>query len=124
MGETNSCRKVLYVDSLISQGDGTQVNDKKVKDSYHTIEVLPESLRNSALRKLHDSRIAGHHGRARTIQRVKERYYWIGLATYVNNYCSICDGCQKKQPLKLSEHGPMKCYNVGAPIRRESLSTF
>ena len=40
--------------------------------------VLPEKFCNGALRELHDVRVAGHKGLAKTLRRIRERYYWLG----------------------------------------------
>jgi len=39
--------------------------------------ILPESLRKEVLQQLHNSQTAGHLGVAKTLSRVKERFYWV-----------------------------------------------
>jgi len=45
--------------------------------------VVPLKLRNVILEQLHNLRIVGHLGIARTLSRVQERYYWPCMATDV-----------------------------------------
>ena len=67
---------------------------------------------------MHNARISGHLGRTKTLQKVKERYFWVGMSTQVAKWCEECTECQKKQKPKASQKAPMKTYNVGAPMER------
>ena len=88
------------------------------QDKPKKVLVLPESLRAEALTHLHNARVSGHLGRTKTLQKVKERYFWVGSTTYVAKWCRECTVCQKKQKSKRSQGAPMKTYNVGAPLER------
>ena len=83
-----------------------------------TLLVLPEKFRNGALRELHDARVAGHLGQAKTLSRVRERFYWLGHHKDVIEWCKSCIVCVKKGKPQLSQRAPMKIYNVGAPLER------
>ena len=57
-------------------------------------------------------------GIQRTILRVKERFYWPGLALDVARWCTKCEKCAgrkgKPHPSKL----PLTQFPVGAPFDR------
>ena len=54
--------------------------------------VLPPQLRKQALEGLHDK--IGHMGRERTLNLVKERYFWPRMAGDVANYINMCKRCK------------------------------
>ena len=54
--------------------------------------VVPTSLRRQFLRTAHDK--AGHQGTDRTMARLSEIAYWVGIAKDVGYYCNHCTTCQ------------------------------
>ena len=64
---------------------------------------VPLSLRTDILHSCHDSILAGHPGRARTLALVKRDYSWPGLTTYVRKYIRACDVCGR---IKMPRHKP------------------
>ncbi|MEE4247051.1 MAG: RNase H-like domain-containing protein, partial [Kangiellaceae bacterium] len=63
---------------------------------------LPKDLASQVLKDLHDSPIAGHLGRDKTWQRVRERFWCPGLRALVEDYVSNCPTCiiakRQRQP--------------------------
>lgn len=65
--------------------------------------VLPKSLRAVALRGLHND--VGHLGRDKTLELVRERYYWPRMATDVEEWvrncmrCKVSKGTGTREPL-------------------------
>ena len=51
------------------------------------LEVL-EGCHNSALG-------GGHFGRDKTLKKVTERFYWLGIVDDVKEFCRTCDKCQR-----------------------------
>ena len=51
----------------------------------------------------HDMPMAGHVGVERTLQRIRKRFWWPGVAKDVKNYVQSCPECQKvaKRPIKV-----------------------
>ena len=84
-----------------------------VKDAIY----VPDEaiLRATVLYQAHDSPLAGHPGRDKTLDSVRRRYWWPGLTTYVQDYVASCDTCQRTKaprhrpngllaPLPIPEH--------------------
>ena len=59
--------------------------------------VVPTSLQKQFLKKAHDE--SGHQGAERTMARLSEGAYWIGMAKAVSNYCNHCVTCQRTKAL-------------------------
>ena len=55
--------------------------------------VVPAVLRSVVISEYHDSR--GHFGSKRTIEMIKDQFWWPKLANDVIAYVSNCDVCQR-----------------------------
>ena len=83
--------------------------------------VLPNALRDEILHQLHDLRISGHMGKQRTIDRVKERFYWPGLALDVARWCAQCTQCARRKGKPHPRRIQMQTLPTGAPFDRIAL---
>ena len=54
--------------------------------------VVPKSLRKYFLAEAHEH--AGHQGAERTLDRLMQNAYWVGMAKDVGRHCSSCIKCQ------------------------------
>ena len=59
---------------------------------------------------------AGHLGVNKTLQRVKERFYWPGCTKDVKDWCRACDLCVSRERPTRTPRVPLRTYNVGAPL--------
>lgn len=65
--------------------------------------VVPEALRSSVLRVVHDDPTSGHLGSTRTLHRAKERFYWPQMRKTTETYVATCAECQShKRPTAAS----------------------
>ena len=55
--------------------------------------VVPTALRFEVLQACHNEVTSGHLGYTRTLSRVRERYYWPGLAAAVKHHVRTCLDC-------------------------------
>jgi len=78
--------------------------------------VLPECLREFVLRELHNKISAGHLGPAKTLERVRSRFYWCGLRKDTYHLCHICDDCAKRKRPGKHPVATKQQYNVGEPF--------
>ena len=58
---------------------------------------IPE-LRRRIVEQHHDSRIAGHPGRWKTLELISRNYWWPQMSRYVGSYTSTCDLCLQTKP--------------------------
>ena len=81
------------------QPSGT-VADGLIWRAAGTVLVLPndKALRTKAISLCHDTPVAGHFGRERTLQAVRRRFEWVGMASEIERYVASCDVCQRVKP--------------------------
>lgn len=61
--------------------------------------IVPSELRDRVLYYCHDSKDSGHLGQSKTLDKLKEKFYWYGMSSdsliYVKQ-CSICNQNKKE----------------------------
>ena len=86
--------------------------------------VLPRSLRKQALDMLHSSKTAGHLGREKTMPKVRERYYWVGMSADVRSYLRQCVACAQKKGTPKKHRAPLQQLRVGGPLERIAIDVL
>lgn len=71
---------------------------------------VPASLRTDIVRMRHDSLVAGHPGRIRTLGLVRRDFSWPGMQTFIHRYVQACDVCAR---IKAPRHKP---YGLLRPL--------
>jgi len=66
---------------------------------------VPEGLRQRIIQSEHDSKVAGHFGRDRTMELISRNFYWTNMERDVRKYCSECDICQRTKAPRHAKHG-------------------
>jgi len=64
-----------------------------------------KATRTKILKSEHDSKIAGHFGRDRTMEVISWNFYWPTLEHDVREYCSNCNTCQMTKAPQHAKHG-------------------
>ena len=59
--------------------------------------VVPKSLQPLILRQLHNGTAGAHLGIFKTLSKVKERYFWYGLRSNVESWCTTCEICGSRK---------------------------
>ncbi|MCW4335780.1 MAG: RNase H-like domain-containing protein [Candidatus Thiodiazotropha endolucinida] len=102
----------VLIDGVLYQNE-VMSGDKKL--------VIPKELRELAVKWNHDLPSAGHQGVARTKERVKEKFTWFGLSTFVSQYVAGCEVCNKCKKSDRKGRCPLTEYQAGAPMERVHL---
>ena len=80
--------------------------------------VVPENMRKEILRYCHDDLTAGHPGRERTSELVKNSFYWRCRFSYICEYIDTCATCRAcKHPTK-KPRGLRQAYQAGELMSR------
>ncbi|KAL5477980.1 hypothetical protein EMCRGX_G024851 [Ephydatia muelleri] len=85
---------------------------KYCKDVSRKVIVVPTSLIHTFLRMCHDVPGAGHQVFDKTLARVQEEAYWVGMTRDVNHHCITCEKCQAAK-LNSACKAPMQNVPVG-----------
>ena len=59
-------------------------------------QIVPPSLVTEITTSLYNSLTAGHLGAYKTLEKIRQRYYWPGFKTDVKHHILRCDKCQKR----------------------------
>ena len=86
--------------------------------------VLPKLLRKKVLDSLHSSKTAGHLGREKTLPKVRERFYWVGMSMDVRAYVKQCADCARKKNPPRKHRAPLQQLSVGAPLERVAIDVL
>jgi hypothetical protein len=63
--------------------------------------VVPQPLRKHVLQSSHDAPMGGHYGFNRMFYRIRQHFYWPGMANDIQEYINTCHSCNaRKDPLK------------------------
>jgi len=63
--------------------------------------VLPARYRKHVLQSCHDDLGGSHLGRAKTLHKVAQRFFWVGMSRDVRDYVAACPCCSaRKSPTK------------------------
>ena len=65
---------------------------------------------------LHDTMTAAHLGSQKTLEKIKQRFYWYECRDDVEYWCRTCDICASRKPPHRRAKAPMKQYSVGYPL--------
>ena len=88
---------------------------KKDGSGEHRQLIVPKSLKNEVLFKMHDSVVSGHLGCKKTKEKTLQRFYWYGLKEDVALHIRKCDICTAdKKPNKMPR-APLGSLRAGAP---------
>ena len=68
---------------------------------------IPPSLRLPIFLSRHDSALAGHFGRAKTLELIRRDFSWPGISKDVASYVRGCDSCQRVKSSTHAPYGPL-----------------
>ena len=62
-------------------------------DAYPALIIVPDKLRSAVLTQLYTGNepTAAHLGVKKTYEKVKQRFYWLKIRKYVEQWCQCCE---------------------------------
>ena len=91
--------------------------EAKKPDKYQII--IPKGLREIVLQQCHITVIGGHFGVRKTLEKVRQKYYWAGLYSFVEQYMKSCDVCGRGKPSPKTRKAPVQLTEAGYPMKRK-----
>jgi hypothetical protein len=98
--------------------DGPVVAEEfEVKDGllfYENRWVIPNdsALKLRILQENHDSKVAGHFGQFKTIERTKQNFFWNKMEDDVRDYVRSCDTCQRDKTSRHKRYGLLQPLDI------------
>ncbi|MCG7877680.1 MAG: RNase H-like domain-containing protein, partial [Candidatus Thiodiazotropha endolucinida] len=83
--------------------------------------IVPSSKRLQVLRLSHDIPSAGHLGTGKTLDKVRQSFYWPALSEDVKQFIKSCDSCTARKLSRKKNKAPLGQYLVGEPMERVAL---
>lgn len=71
---------------------------------------VPSDHRESVLRQNHVDKLAAHGGFAKTLYRIRRRYYWPTMQQDIARFVKICEVCKATKPTNQCQTAPMGNY--------------
>ncbi|XP_064462156.1 uncharacterized protein LOC135372478 [Ornithodoros turicata] len=87
--------------------DGMLFHKDHVSQRMCTQLVLPKARRKTVLEIAHDAPVGGHFAQRKTIQRIKNSFYWPGMDRDIKQYCQSCHSCQINSGQRASDKVPI-----------------
>jgi hypothetical protein len=84
----------------------------------YTQFVVPSSFRELVCKHVHDH--SGHLGYLKTLNKLKERFYWPGYENDVKTWLQDCERCQKRNPPQPTPRAPLGTIPANTPFQRIS----
>jgi len=86
--------------------------------------IVPASLRLDILRAYHDAPTSGHLGTLKTLQRIRERFFWPHLNADVTAYVAGCQDCQRHKTPRRPTQGHLQPLHITEPWHTVHVDTF
>lgn len=79
--------------------------------------IVPKKMVHYVMEQIHGGLTGGHYGVAKTLIKVKERFYWVGLSRDVKLWCMNCTVCGARKGPSTRSRGELKPILVGEPFQ-------
>ena len=86
--------------------------------------IVPKAARVKVLQLAHNSMTAGHFGQERTMEAIRRRIDWPGIATDVRELCKSCPICQKAKPAVVAKDPLHPLPILKDPFQRIAMDIF
>ena len=71
-----------------------------------------KDLKLTVTRQAHDTKVAGHFGRDKTLELLTRNYHWPNLDEWVKTYVKTCDACQRNQTVRHKKYGLLQPLDI------------
>ena len=83
--------------------------------------VVPQSLVPLVIQSLHNGVGGGHLGLTKTLAKIKDRFFWPGMRSDVEDWCQQCSSCASRKSPSQTPRAPLVPTYVGYPMERIAL---
>ena len=75
--------------------------------------IIPKLLQSEILEDLHAGVLGGHLGEEKTLNKLKERFYWPGQYNDVRDWCRTCTTCASRKTPTPKPRAPLQSVQTG-----------
>lgn len=118
-GKGMAARRLNQLWDRLSIRDGTLqrlYDDGSGKKKWFQL-ILPPDLRQEVMQEIHAGVISGHLGEQKTLEQLKERFYWPSMSEDVKHWCQTCSVCATKKSATPNSRAPMQPIRAGYPMQ-------
>ncbi|WAR06970.1 NYNRI-like protein [Mya arenaria] len=90
----------------------------------HRQIVVPDSHKAEVFLYSHDIPSAAHLGVNKTLERLRQTFYWSGMKDDVQDYCNKCDLCSSRKPSKPTNEYVSALHNELETIHKMAQTTL
>ncbi|KFD60069.1 hypothetical protein M514_10279 [Trichuris suis] len=83
--------------------------------------VVPSSMVEQVLQQTHHETTGGHLGIDKTVERVRQRFYWPGYRTDARHYVNTCFHCQARNNPATTARAPLQLQRVARPWQKVAI---
>lgn len=83
--------------------------------------IVPDAMKGEVMEIAHCSPLSGHPGIKRTIQRLRQSFYWYNMTDYVTTFVGACEKCALSKKANKVNKSLMQQYCAGSPMDRIQL---
>ena len=112
-----NCNRVVRILNLILK-NGVLFYVWADHDNRCQCLVVPTELRMRVLYHCHNATEAGHLGNAKTLDRLKQRFYWYGMSKDSNLYVKQCSTSNQVKKSNRTPRSALGTYPAGFPMER------
>ncbi|CAC5388204.1 unnamed protein product [Mytilus coruscus] len=87
-------------------------------DEVSCLVVAPKEMRQKILTLAHDDVSGGHLGITKTVQKVRQQFYWVNLHSDVADWIKSCPFCCASKNPPRKNRAEMENIKVGEPLER------
>ena len=84
--------------------------------SVHKL-IIPKLLQSEILEGLHAGLLGGHLGEEKTLNKLKERFYWPGQYNDVRDWCRTCTTCASRKMSTPKPRAALQSVQTGFPMQ-------
>ena len=110
-GQKKKLAKYTMMDNKLYKQSNTPEGAKLVL-------MLPKALRRDVLYAFHDDPLGGHLGIQKTLDKIRERFYFPRMSDYIKAYVKSCQDCQTRKVPTITPAGLLQPIKVGGPFDR------
>ena len=85
------------------------------------LTIVPQGQKKDIMAQSHGAVASGHFGIKKTLLRLREKFYWIGMRRDVIEWCRTCTACAAKKGPHRTAHAPLQIMNAGSPMERVAI---